>query len=1011
MKFFRSKFFKIVVVLFLLTLVLATFVVPGIVRGVAEQKFIEALASEFHGRVRLRDFQLSLWDASVEVAGLALTDGRYEDVDLSFECDSLFVDADWSLLWDEVKVVDILRVEGVKARAATRDVETDQDAGSGAVPPKQTSGSATDLKFLLRDLAVDGEIQVAHRQGDAVIERVLTLREVRLTNVGTAPGLTGVVRVDIVDDKGGTVQADLAHAGLLDGKLSGSLKADFNLAGISPLTAPYWRGEILSGHLNCDLRYGTDQQAGEGELLVRNLALRANGEERNFLTVESIRADAKASTEGLEFSRVFLEAPELSLRRRIDGTFTIDQLLKSPAASTAKNENGNGQNKNPSPVLSGFKLRVDEFVGSEVYVEIDDPANGIETLALVGDVRVTGLQWPELKQPATLKAELEIRHADMQAIATVEGALRSIEPVSVQASVRGESFGAGMFAETIRKASGITMKEGEAKFEGEVSWSPAAWVASLGMQATKAIQADDAEGRALSLNGFSFQWKGDQTAIKELSWTAEGGVLTLPESREPLRVKQCTGRVENTAWQSGGEPGAFAVRAVMTAGGLEQILTSEGTLSSIARLDANGVYKLLPTEASAANALLPADANLKVLAGTCAVNGSYSMRGKELSVTFDAVLENIDLREGDGKTKIYTSPSTAVQGEWSTGEKNKAIVSNATLKAPVFYLKRNADESMAYEHYFPKVKGASSGNGAGNNGTGNNGGSSATASTASPLRLDAVSIRNGTVRFDDLSVAPGTIYQFRDLQLDLKRTDAATGGDLYNVQMNCATVGSERPGALRLKLDLTRDLAGLHSFDGLLEAESLDLKPLSPYTEKRNKVKIRHGELIAKADLKCRDDKLNSRAVIAVSEVEVDKQGLGVAGELFSVAADVLFFFLKDTRGYLGVDTKITGTLQNPDYGLDKALKKTIDQGALAHLEKALQFVKDSGLGGLGDAGGRLTKDVDGILRLVKDVLPNGGKTIEQVEGILKKLPVPLPWNSKKSDPPAKDPDPSPDPD
>ena len=83
----------------------------------------------------------------------------------------------------------------------------------------------------------------------------------------------------------------------------------------------------------------------------------------------------------------------------------------------------------------------------------------------------------------------------------------------------------------------------------------------------------------------------------------------------------------------------------------------------------------------------------------------------------------------------------------------------------------------------------------------------------------------------------------------------------------------------------------------------------------------------------------------------------------------------------------------NGGWGLDRAVRDAVRFNPLTMLKNAPDFLRASGIDKLGNVGAELRNEVEGILKIVHGIVPQGGEPIEAIDKIIDKLP--FPWKKK----------------
>lgn len=839
------------------------------------------------------------------------------------------------------------------------------------------SGLDVDTKsaaYLLKYLSITGQADLNSVYGIEKFNRTVTLSQFQLMKLGNKKGIKGFCELTLEDNVGNEIKFDCKHSGLLDGQYGTfSLAANVNLTSWDTVSSNYLEGSIQSGKFNCYLvGKKTDTLEIKGTVQINELSL--------------LEADGKSQLLKIEQSELDLEFL-MDLNKENSGTFIRHIKTKGSIELTGVSGAKNVQRKLTISKLEIFNISDQAGTLGNASVILKDDSGGTLDFQLQHSGLINGKL-----ESATLKADFDLSAFGGLAAPYIHGSIQSgrllcdvkgsyAEHISLGGTVELRNFTLlnSVSGEKIAGVERLFLRAPNTKYTDKTFV-----IESLLLEKPTALFQVDKEGisnfHKLIKNGspdYSYTISSqssdnDSTAspdkqkefqLLHLEIKKGSVIYKHPKLNHDFKATGLDLTLNNISYRnivSTGSAGTYSLTMSGDCGGAFT-MKANGSLAPILKQESKGKLELSEFPIQFANVFFKDKLNAYVKKGKASLTADYSYTEENLELAVDLDIDNVEILEADEKTGFFKCPKVKLNTTVKWGDKKNVFLKNLEMDDPVFYLVRNRNGKFSVQNFVIPQKEESSEQNSPDNGNRN-----ADPSTDSPAYFDAekILIHRGQIRLKDKEVQPsGTLYQVRDIELDLNRTARPDQADLYSLSIDAMVPGKNENGKVDVKIFGTRNKKGEFTFEGKANFLALDLRPFSAYTEKNNGIKIRKGKLYCITQVGCKDDTLDSAAWLYVAGLKLGKTGQKTVGKIFAIAAEAFITFLNGSKGLINTKCEITGNLYAPKTNFNESLQSTIALGPVKLLKGAGAFLKNSGLSKLGDLTKGLLGDLTNILK------------------------------------------------
>jgi hypothetical protein len=225
------------------------------------------------------------------------------------------------------------------------------------------------------------------------------------------------------------------------------------------------------------------------------------------------------------------------------------------------------------------------------------------------------------------------------------------------------------------------------------------------------------------------------------------------------------------------------------------------------------------------------------------------------------------------------------------------------------------------------------------------------AEKASPpphVRVDALELTSGAVRFRDTTVRPPVDTALRDLRIRAQNVRWPER-DVSNLVL---TAKGQRAASLELKGSLKGGAGNLG-----LELRELPLATFDPYAAKASGLSIQQGRLTLRSQVALGADRMGAKSTVALHQLRVNERESGWFKQSFGVPLDVAIALLQDLNGDITLPVDVEQGAGGTQVGVAAAVTAALRQalvGALAAPLKLLSSVAST-------AGSAFSSGLDAI--------------------------------------------------
>lgn len=445
---------------------------PPLIKG----RLIEEIETRYGRQARIERVAVNPFTLTLDVRGLHMPDADGAD---AFSVALLRLNLSISSLWRGGLAFDQIRIEAPRVRLERR---ADGAVNLSDFAPPPSDDPAEPMRLWVRRFEVsDGRVDYADRARAQPFTKRLAPIAFTLTDFATA-GEGNSFNLSASGDRGERI----AWRGTFSLEPFASDGA-FDLAALDLASLAEWAGEALpfaitSGALDASGTYAFNLAGAEpsvranaGRAALRGMALRAAGEEADWVRLESgeaadVRLDLAARS--VTIGNVALAAPYVFLAVERDGTLNLARLAPAPA-QTMPAQTMPAQASGAAPLsaaeapwrVSALHIQV---VNGQAEIEERSQATPVR-YALAGlALTVEGFALPA-QAPAAIDLQTQVNSSGRL---SARGAV-ALDPMSADLAVNAEAIDLSPLQPYLDAATGIRIVTGAASADGQATFSEA----------------------------------------------------------------------------------------------------------------------------------------------------------------------------------------------------------------------------------------------------------------------------------------------------------------------------------------------------------------------------------------------------------------------------------------------------------------------------------------------------------------------------------------------------------
>ena len=198
------------------------------------------------------------------------------------------------------------------------------------------------------------------------------------------------------------------------------------------------------------------------------------------------------------------------------------------------------------------------------------------------------------------------------------------------------------------------------------------------------------------------------------------------------------------------------------------------------------------------------------------------------------------------------------------------------------------------------------------------------------VRVDALELTNGAIRFRDTTVRPPVDTALRDLRIRAQNVRWPER-DVSNLVL---TAKGQRAASLELKGSLKGGAGDLG-----LELRELPLATFDPYAAKASGLSIQQGRLTLRSQIALGADRMGAKNTVALHELRVSEREAGWFKQSFGVPLDVAIALLQDLHGDITLPVDVEQGAEGTQVGVAAAVTAALRQALVGALAAPLKLL------------------------------------------------------------------------
>ena len=209
------------------------------------------------------------------------------------------------------------------------------------------------------------------------------------------------------------------------------------------------------------------------------------------------------------------------------------------------------------------------------------------------------------------------------------------------------------------------------------------------------------------------------------------------------------------------------------------------------------------------------------------------------------------------------------------------------------------------------------------------------------VKVERFTIEDSTFRFLDHSTKPSpNVIEISDVNgnVDMLSYSSGAGGLLEGTVSLQAALDPSGDSAIKADGSFTSSKHGI-DFDLHLYLEDVSLTIFEPYYSKTSLAILKEAKVDIESQARCRNNNLNAHQSARIYDIELYDIKPGSEDSLFGLPAKTVIDFFEDSKGDVGFDFNIVGTISDPKFEVGPVIQQVLTKALRDKIMTKLQDI------------------------------------------------------------------------